>query len=122
MKLVGIVHIIELRALNIFVLAAGVIVALRYFSKVKHKSFTYLKGLGLGVLTCIIASVLFGLFVFVYTNFIDPPFMQEIVDNEPFGQYLNPYIAGVAVVVEGIASGLILTFIVMNYMDTVETM
>jgi hypothetical protein len=122
MKLVGIVHIIELRALNIFVLAAGVIVALRYFSKVKHKSFTYLKGLGLGVLTCIIASVLFGLFVFVYTNFIDPPFMQEIVENEPFGQYLNPYIAGVAVVVEGIASGLILTFIVMNYMDTVETM
>lgn len=122
MKVIGVVHIIELRALNVFVLAAGVVMALRYFSKVKHESFTYLKGLGLGVLTGIIASVLFGLFVFVYTHFIDPAFMQSIVENEPFGQYLNPYIAGVAVAVEGIASALILVFIAMNYMDTVETM
>lgn len=122
MKVFGIVHVIELRALNFFVLAAGLVMALRYFSKTKPESFTYLKGLGLGVLTGIIASVLFGLFVFIYTNFLDPAFMQSIVENEPFGQYLNPYIAGVAVAVEGIASGLILSFIAMNYMDTVETM
>ncbi len=122
MKVAGVVHIIELRALNFFVLAVGVVMALRFFSKEKPSSFTYLKGLGLGVLTGIIASVLFGLFVFVYTNFIDPAFMQSIVENEPFGQYLNPYIAAVAVAVEGIASGMILAFIAMNYMDTVETM
>lgn len=122
MKFAGIVHVIELRALNFFVLAVGVVLALRLFRKTNPDSFTYLKGLGLGMLTAIIASVLFGLFVFVYTNFLDPAFMQSIVENEPFGQYLNPYIAGVAVTVEGIASGLILSFIVMNYMDTVETM
>ena len=122
MKLIGVVHVIELRALNFFVLATGVIMALRYFSKTKPESFTYLKGLGLGVLTAIIASVSFGLFVFIYTNFIDPAFMQSIVENEPFGQYLNPYIVGVAVAVEGIASGLILAFIIMNYMDTRDTM
>ena len=122
MKVIGVVHVIELRALNVFVLAAGVIYALRFFRKTKPESFTYLKGLGLGVLTGIVASVLFGLFVFVYTNFIDPAFMQSIIDNEPFGQYLNPYIAAVAVVVEGIASGLIVAFITMNYLDTVDTM
>ena len=122
MKLFGVVHVIELRVLNFFVLAVGVIMSLRYFSKTKPESFTYLKGLGLGVLTGIIASVIFGLFVFIYTNFIDPAFMQSIVENEPFGQYLNPYIAGVAVAVEGIASGLILAFITMNYMDTRDTM
>lgn len=122
MKLMGVVHVIELRALNFFVLAIGVVMALRNFSKNKPESFTYLKGLGLGVLTTIIASVLFGLFVFIYTNFLDPGFMQSIVENEPFGKYLNPYIAGVAVAVEGIASGLILSFIVMNYMDTTEAM
>jgi hypothetical protein len=122
MKVLGIVHIIELRVLNFFVLAAGVVMALRYFSSTKPASFTYLKGLGLGVLTGIVASVIFGLFVFVYTNFIDPAFMQSMVENEPFGQYLNPYIAAVAVAVEGIASGLILSFIAMNYMETVETL
>ena len=122
MKLLGIVHVIELRALNFFVLAIGVVMALKYFRKTNPESFTYLKGLGLGVLTGIIASVLFGLFVFIYTNFLDPAFMQSIIENEPFGRYLNPYIAGVAVTVEGIASGLILAFIVMNYMDTKEEM
>lgn len=122
MKFIGVVHIIELRALNFFVLAAGVVMALRYFSRTKPESFTYLKGLGLGMLTAIVASVLFGLFVFIYTNFLDPAFMQSIVENEPFGRYLNPYIAGVAVAVEGIASGLILVFITMNYMDTKDTM
>ncbi len=122
MKLLGIVHVIELRALNIFILATGVVTALKYFSKTKPQSFTYLKGLGLGVLTGIIASILFGLFVFIYTNLLDPAFMQEMVKNEPFGQYLNPYIAGVAVAMEGIGSTLILAFIVMNYMDTKDTM
>ncbi len=122
MKLLGIVHIIELRVLNFFVLAAGVVMALRYFSSTKPESFTYFKGLGLGVLTGIVAALIFGLFVFIYTNFIDPAFMQSMVENEPFGQYLNPYIAAVAVTVEGIASGLILSFITMNYLETAETM
>jgi len=122
MKLIGVLHVIELRALNCLILAGGVIMALRYFSKTKPESFTYLKGLGLGVLTGIIGSILFGLFIFIYTNFLDPEFMQTMIDNEPFGQYLNPYIAGVAVTVEGIASCLILTFIAMNYMDTTDTM
>ncbi len=122
MKVLGVLHVIELRVLNFFVLAVGVVMALRSFKEQKPQSFTYLKGLGLGVLTAIIGSVIFALFVFVYTNFLDPAFMQAMVENEPFGQYLNPYIAAVAVAVEGIASGLILSFIVMNYMDTVETM
>ena len=122
MKAAGVLHIIELRALNFFVLAAGVIMSLRSFKANKPASFTYLKGLGLGVLTGIVASVVFAIFVFVYTHFLDPAFMQTMVENEPFGQYLNPYIAAVAVAVEGIASGMILSFIAMNYMDTVETM
>lgn len=122
MKLLGVLHIIELRALNFFVLGTGVILALRSFKQKKPQSFTYLKGLGLGVLTGIIGSVAFALFVFIYTKFLDPAFMQTMIENEPFGQYLNPYIAAVAVAVEGIASGLILSFIVMNYLDTVEAM
>lgn len=62
------------------------------------------KGLGQGVLTGIIASILFAIFVFIYTNLLDPEFMQSIIENEPFGSYLNPYIAAVAVAIEGIAS------------------
>ncbi len=122
MKVLGWVHTIELRALNVFVLAGGVIMALKAFKGVKPDTFTYLKGLGLGVLTGIWASIVFALFVFVYTNFIDPAFMQSIIENEPFGQYLNAYIAAVAVAVEGIASGMIVAFITMNYMDTAGTM
>lgn len=122
MKILGLVHTIELRALNLLVLGTGVVMALRSFKKNKPQSFTYLKGLGLGVLTGIFGSLFFAVFVFIYAKILDPAFMQAIIDNEPFGIYLNAYIAAVAVAVEGIASGMILAFITMNYMDTVETM
>ena len=120
MKLIGLAHIVELRALNFFIMAAGIIKAEQSLKRKAADEFTYLNGLAMGVLTAIIATVVFALFVFIYTQFLDPAFMQYIIDNQPFGQYLNPYMVSVAIVIEGIGSGLILAFTVMNYMGTVK--
>jgi len=42
--------------------------------------------------------------------------METLRQEEAFGQYLNPYIAAVAIFFEGMGSGLILSFIFMQYM------
>ncbi|MEO1050245.1 MAG: DUF4199 domain-containing protein [Bacteroidota bacterium] len=118
MKWSGLAHVIELRALNFFILAGGIYLSLKEFKRANGSSFTYLKGLGLGVLTSIIGCVGFGLIIFIYVQFIDPAFMQALIENEAMGRFLNPYIVAVAVAVEGIGSGMILAFILMNYMDT----
>ena len=46
--------------------------------------------------------------------------MQGIIDNEPMGRYLNPYITAFMVALEGLFSGLLFTFIIINYIDTDE--
>lgn len=115
MKAIGLARIVELRALNFFIMAAGIIFALRKFRK-KSDHFTYLNGLALGLFVAILGSVIFAIFVFIYTSFLDPAFMEYLEATQPFGRYLNPYMVSVAIIIEGIGSGLILAFIVINYM------
>jgi hypothetical protein len=51
---------------------------------------------------------------------LDSEFMQSIRDNEPMGRYLNPYMAAFIVVLEGFFSGLLMTFILLNWVTTDE--
>ncbi len=120
MKILGLVHVVELRALNIFILAGGILLALRAFKKVKPDTFEYFPALGTGALTSIVACAVFSLFTFFYLNIIDPSLMEAIIENDPMGRYLNPYLASVIISVEGIASGLLITFIIVNYMEPVH--
>ncbi len=114
MKLFGLVHVVELRAFNLFFLLAGIIMALRTFKRRKG-TIVYLEGIGLGLMTSAIGVVSFCLFIFIYLQ-LNPAFMQAIVQNESFGEYLNPYILSFVVALEGTASGFIATFAIMQYL------
>ena len=114
MKLFGLVHVVELRALNLFVLLAGLILALRAFKR-QEGTIEYLQGIGLGLMTSAIGVVAFSLFVFIYLQ-MDPVLMQAIVEKESFGEFLNPYILSFVVALEGTASGFIATFVIMQYL------
>ena len=116
MKLAGLVQIVELRMLNLFILIAGVGFAMREYKKRGEDEMDYLHGFGIGMLTSAVSVITFALFVFAYLNFFDPAFMETLRQEEAFGQYLNPYIAAVAIFFEGMGSGLILSFIFMQYM------
>lgn len=116
MKLAGLVQIVELRMLNLFILIAGVGFAIREYKRSGEDEMDYLQGFGIGMLTTAVSVITFALFIFIYLNFLDPAFMETIRQEEAFGQYLNPYIAAVAIFFEGMGSGLILSFIIMQYM------
>ena len=120
MKFAGLAHLLELRALNFFIMTAAIVRAEKYFKEHNPDSFTYFKGLALGMLTGAIAAIIFGLFTFIYVQFLDPAFMQFIIDTQPMGRFLNPYFVSITIAVEGIASSLIIAFITMNYLETVE--
>lgn len=116
MKLAGLVQIVELRMLNLIILIAGVGFAIRKYKRQGDTEMDYLQGFGIGMLTSAVSVITFALFVFFYLNLIDPAFMETLRQEEAFGQYLNPYMAAVAIFFEGIGSGLILSFIIMQYM------
>jgi hypothetical protein len=59
------------------------------------------------------------LFLFIYMQ-LDAGMMQSIIDNEPMGRYLNPYMSAFIVVLEGFFSGLLVTFVLLNWVTTDE--
>ena len=112
-------HHVELRLLNLIILSVGIYYALKKFKNTHEHHMNYFRGLIVGVATSAIASVVFGAFLFVYMK-VDPSLLQSIQENEPMGHYLNEYMSAFIVALEGVFSGLLVTFVLMNYVDSDE--
>lgn len=117
MKLLGFGHMIELRLLNLVILTAGIYLALKKFKGTHSEHLNYFRGLITGVATGAVASLLFGVFLFLYMK-LDTDLMETILKNEPMGRYLNPYMVAFIVVLEGFFSGLLVTFVILNWVTT----
>jgi len=119
MKLVGLSHHVELRLLNLFIISGGVYMALKKFKQSHSDRLNYFRGLITGVATAAIGTLVFALFLFGYMQ-LDSEMMQFIIENEPMGRYMNPYIASFIVALEGVFSGILVTFVLINYVGTDE--
>lgn len=94
--------------------------ALKRFKESHNGQIDYLRGMVTGIATSAIGSVVFAVFLFIYMQ-MDSEMMRFIIENEPMGMYMNPYIASFIVGFEGIFSGLLATFMLMNYLNTKES-
>ncbi|SRR5690606_24987861 len=119
MHLLGYSHNVELRLLNLLILVTGVYLALKKFKETHSSQLNYFRALSIGVATAAIGSFIFSLFLFVYM-LVDVDFMKFIQDNEPMGRFLNPYMASFIVLLEGVFSGLLVTFVLLNWVNTDE--
>jgi hypothetical protein len=115
MKAFGLEHNLELRALNLFILFSFVLMSIKHYKKINPENFIYFKGMGVGLLTSVIGVLTFASLVILYITVLDPQFMEIIKANEPFGDFLNPLLVGSTIVIEGMASGFLATFAVMQY-------
>ncbi len=115
MKAFGLAHISELRYFNFFILFGALLYAYRHY-KEPNQNIEYLPGIGLGFIT-VAASVLpFAIFIYHYFWYLDPNLLEVIKHRSAMmGAYINATsIAGV-IIVEGLASGGILSFALMQY-------
>lgn len=119
MKLIGLSHHVELRLVNLLILVTGIYLALKKFKLTHHDSLNYFRGLITGVATGAVGSLVFALFLFIWMK-VDDAMMQSIIENEPMGRFLNPYMASFIVALEGVFSGLLVTFVLINYVHTDE--
>ncbi len=115
MNLLGLIYIVELRIFNIFILTYGVWLALKEYLKQTGDEIVYLQTLALGVFVSLTAVIPFALFVLFYLQY-DTAFMQHVVENEMFGQYLNPFIVSFLIFFEGMISGFFIAFTLMQYL------
>lgn len=119
MQLVGLSHHVELRLLNLFIIVAGIYFALKKFKSSHEDHMNYFRGLIVGVATGAVASVVFAVFLFIYMK-LDSSLLASIQENEPMGHYLNEYMSAFIVALEGVFSGMLVTFLLINYIDTDE--
>lgn len=116
MKWINLVHITELRSLNLVVLFFIVYFALKNYKLEVHNKMGYLTGLAVGILISMIAYVAFASFVGLYLRYLDPEFMQYLKERVMFGRYMNPMSMAVVLIFEGGAGGAIITFSLMQLM------
>ncbi|MDP2385791.1 MAG: DUF4199 domain-containing protein [Bacteroidota bacterium] len=120
MQAVGLGHIIELRFLNFIILAYGIYYAIMKLKSEASEDEFYFKGLAEGVVTSMVGVIPFAAFVGFYLAYIDPNLMNEIRQNVPISGYINTFSAFVVVNLEGFASGVLITYVVMQYFSSVE--
>ena len=119
MKLIGLSSHVELRLVNLLILLAGIYFSLKKFKQTHEDHLNYFRALITGVATGTIGSTIFSLFLFIWMK-TDAAMMQHIMENDPMGRYLNPYIAAFIVSLEGMFSSLLVTFILINFVTTDE--
>lgn len=117
MYAVGLIHVIELRMFNVFIMLAGVYFAQRQFKRTHNGRLEYFRCMTTGAATSAIAAATFSLFVFIYLK-LDRDLMNSIADNEPLGIYLDPYICSFAIFLEGLLSGFGMSYLLSNFMAT----
>jgi hypothetical protein len=117
MRIAGFINYPALRFFNYAFLAVGLILA---YIEVRHKihkhRINYLPGLGLGFIIVLITAMAFSVFVFIYSMFIDPNFLNTIASNVPyFSGNMNSYIISVFVFGESMIFGVVLAFLIMQF-------
>lgn len=112
-------HHVELRMFNLVIITIGIYFALKKFKNTHSDHVNYFRGLIVGVATGAVASVVFAVFLFIYMK-LHPSLLQSIQENEPMGHYLNEYMSAFIVALEGVFSGALVTFVLMNYVDSDE--
>jgi hypothetical protein len=117
MYALGLIHVIELRLFNLFIMLSGVLFALKQYRRTHAGNLDYFRALVVGNGAAALGTLTFTLFIFIYLK-LDHNLMESIRREEPLGLNLNPFIASFAIFIEGIFSGFMCTYLLTNYIVT----
>ena len=114
MKLLGLEHITELRLANFIFVFWGINGAIKK-NILKNNTNHYLSNLYIGFATSILGVILISVSLTIYIFYIQPSFINTIEDLNMWGTSLSPPLIAFAILIEGLASSIIITFILMQY-------
>jgi amino acid transporter len=111
MRIIGLVHFVELRFLNYLIIAVCMYKALHTLGSIKHpERLPYFKGMGVEYWVAIVSAVVFGIFLFIYSS-IDHAFVKMMEPRLPYDGKLTP-----AMIAFEVFSEIIIVSIVLNLM------
>jgi len=118
MKILGFHQYFELHYLNMIFLFFGLLYSIKKI-KLFSGELKYFEGLKIGILVTLTSIIIFNLFLLIYEFFIDPSFLTLLQDKLSFGFDKSPaatsFIVFGIIFIEGLSSGFIFTYILMQY-------
>lgn len=114
MKIFGLDEIVELRSLNFLFVIWGVNATVKEII-LNNKNSDYLSNFGQGIATSLIAVGMTVISLIVYIGFIDSELLQLMENSLVWGNQLSLAEVIFAIAVEGAASSVICSLIVMQY-------
>ena len=114
MKLFGLDNVSELRLLNFVFVLWGINRAIKMNIE-QNKETLYLNNFSLGVGTSVLAVGITVLGLIIYVDYIDNSFMSVLEYSFFWGRNLTLPLVVFALLIEGIASSVICSFILMQY-------
>jgi len=114
MKIIGLENVSELRFLNFLFVVWGINNAIKN-NIIKNKDTFYISNLFIGVATSIIAVGIIIIALITYVSILDPTFITVLEKSFLWGANLSLPLIVFAIAIEGIASSVICSFILMQY-------
>ena len=105
---------VEAGSLDILILIAGVVMAIKRFKHARGNRMSYLQGFGTGIITALVASLMLGFFFWLLGG-ISQKAMAEIQARDLFGSDWGVLISGLGIILMGTMTGVITSLIAMQY-------
>ena len=115
----GFLGSIEAGALDIVLLAAGVVLSIRRLKRACGDRMTYFGGFSTGIITALVASGVLGAFFWLLGG-ISQAAVRQIEARDLFGADLGVLISGLGIILLGTMTGVITSLIAMQYFKTNE--
>lgn len=108
---------IEAGVVDVFIIMAGVTLAIRRLKRIKGNHLGYLQGFGTGIITALTASVLLGASFWLLGS-LSQRAVAEIQARDLFGTDLGVLIGGLGIILLGTMTGVITSLVAMQYYKT----
>ncbi|MBD2721198.1 DUF4199 domain-containing protein [Hymenobacter armeniacus] len=112
--LAGFLDKIEAGTLDILILAAGVVMAIKRLKRSCGNRLSYFSGFSTGIITALVASVILGAFFWLLGG-ISQAAIERIHARDLFGADLGVLIGGLGIILLGTMTGVITSLVAMQY-------
>jgi hypothetical protein len=112
--LAGFLDKVEAGTLDVLILAAGVVFAIKRLKRNCGNRLSYFQGFSTGIITALVASVLLGAFFWVLGG-ISQAAIERIQARDLFGADLGVLIGGLGIILLGTMTGVITSLVAMQY-------
>lgn len=120
MQIMGYGERYDFRIFNVVIQSVIVYLGVRHYARSTPNDYNYLSGTMSGILVTLVGVIPFAIFQMINLA-INPAMMNTLQEAFPvFASYLNPFTAGLIVLAEGTAVGLVLSYLCMRIVDWKE--